>query len=278
MADTSLQIAELSTLVSIHKPVVRTRNSDDDPSLIILCTWMDAPSRPVTKYVNRYSELFPSSTILSIKSTAIHLLFTSTSKYDSLLQPALEVILGLSEEEEDRDRICAAVYSNGGSQSITRLAQLYRQYTNKPINIKNLLVDSAPGSNDLSSGHRALYLSLPSSPFRKFPLSVLSSILLWISLIVYMTILNIANNVDPITKLRLPLNDPDIFELGGRRRYIYSKSDPMVSFQAVEESINEAEYKGWKTSFERFEKSGHVAHSVSDPDRYWNAVKEVLTI
>jgi len=59
------------------------------------------------------------------------------------------------------------------------------------------------------------------------------------------------------------------------RLYIYSKSDTMCLAKNVERHIESARSLGYDLSVEVFEKSPHVAHARTDPDRYWNAIRQI---
>ncbi|KAK8846504.1 hypothetical protein IAR55_005590 [Kwoniella newhampshirensis] len=262
----------LSSLVQIRIP---TSTINANLPLVILCTWMDAPDRLAAKYANRYAELFPSSTIVHVRSTALHMFWTSWTDYDILMQPAVDAILSLA--ASDRERVVAAAYSNGGVSSINRLAHLYREHAHAPLPLRSLVIDSAPGSGDVPSAHRAISLSLPPIT-RQFPLSAVLGPALWLGLYSWALYLNATHTIDPIARLRSQLNDPDLFATGRKRRYIYSRADRMVPWSAVEESMRDAAARGWNTSSERFENSKHVAHAVADESRYWRAVESAFSV
>ncbi len=74
---------------------------------------------------------------------------------------------------------------------------------------------------------------------------------------------------------RRSLNDEKLFGKEGRRLYVYSTGDDMVRWQDVEEHAEEAREKGYAVDLEKFGKSGHAAHLILDPERYWRAVERV---
>ena len=94
-----------------------------------------------------------------------------------------------------------------------------------------------------------------------------------------------------VTLMRKRLNDPALFPLGtvpsssgvsgsGGRTYIFSSSDPLVSYRDVEAHADDAERCGFQNvRRERFEGTGHVAHvrgegSGDGGERYWGIVRE----
>ena len=59
------------------------------------------------------------------------------------------------------------------------------------------------------------------------------------------------------------------------RLYIYSDNDQLVAQKDVAEHIAEAKELGFNVRAEYFKGSSHVSHARLDPDRYWDAVRNV---
>ena len=59
------------------------------------------------------------------------------------------------------------------------------------------------------------------------------------------------------------------------RLYVYSEADRITLAKNVRRHIDQAQAIGLDVAVERFEKSPHVAHARSDPERYWTAVRNV---
>lgn len=238
---------------------------------------MDAPPKLINKYVTEYITRFPDYTLVLVTCSAVNMFITSTKTYESQLQPAIDIIqaclsTGTNNGGKAREgRLAGAVYSNGGSHTLTSLARMYQSLTSSPLPIDGLVLDSCPGDpTDLSAGHRAISVSLPPS------LRTWFSIPLWMTLYAFYIAVHYLGCTNPIARLDDGLVDPEILRAGGKRVYIYSYQDEMVSGKAVEASARMSGDKGWSTRLERFEGSRHVAHAVLDRERYWGAVVDTV--
>lgn len=259
----------LSPIVRRHTPPSSPNN---DFPLLIICLWMGASPKHIEKYKSEYLFLFPHTQILLIESTISTMFVNSYSTLSTLLQPALDTILSLSQEQ--RARLRFVIYSNGGTHSANALAKIYRKKTGQLLNVVGMVLDSAPGNADLSAGHGALSVSFPKTP----PLSYLFNGLLWIILYIWLIVVSVTGILDPITKIGNDLNDTTLWNVGGgsKRVYIFSDSDLIVPRVAVQQRSQEAMGKGWEVKEEQFVGSRHVAHALIDRERYWKIVKEAL--
>jgi hypothetical protein len=239
---------------------------------------MNAPPKLIQKYVTEYNTRFPNYTLVLVECSVNDMFITSTKTYETLLQPAIDIIQAcLSTGSNDRGKassrgtLVGAVYSNGGSHALTSLARIYRSLTSSPLPIDGLVLDSCPGDpNDLSAGHRAISASLPPS------IRIWLSIPLWTTLYTFYIAVQYLGFTNPIARLYDGLVDTSLFKVGGKRTYIYSYQDEIVSGKAVEDSAKRSGEKGWNTRLERFEESRHVAHAVLDRERYWGAVMDTV--
>lgn len=256
---TSLQgFTSLGPSVDVRRP------AGDSDSVLILCTWMGASPKLIGRYASRYAEELPKATIILVTSSVGGFMFRSASQWSTTLARAVDELLAHPEKP-----IRAAAYSNGGVQSLAHLAEAYRARTKQPLALQRSLIDSAPGSDALAAGHRALLLSLnPPGPFR-----LLFSAIIWTVLGAIWLIVKLLNTENPIERLRRRINDPALFAASGQRIYMYSATDQLVPIASVESSASEAEAKGWSVKREVFVGSGHVAHAVQEPDRYWGIVR-----
>ena len=217
-----------------------TYSNDASPCLIILCVWMGASSRLVAKYTSQYIELFPDSSILLLTTTPQTMFLISTANHHRLLTPAVEVLQRYPDQS-----FTAAIYSNGGVSSLTSLAKVYLQTTGRALPVQNMLIDSAPGDpTDLASGQKAMFISLP-PVLRRNPQGRLFSGIIWLLFYLWAMIIHLGIALNPILTFRTALNDSNLLASGGKRTYVYSKEDEMVSWGAVESSAKDAEGKGW---------------------------------
>lgn len=78
-----------------------------------------------------------------------------------------------------------------------------------------------------------------------------------------------------VTVLRRRLNDPNLIPRGSVRTYVYSTADELVEWRDVEVHAKEAEERGWgggKVRMVKYQETGHVAHMMTDPEKYWGEV------
>lgn len=260
----------LSSNVHLHTPPTNDgEGAKHEGPLIILCTWMSAVPKLVARYADRFVSEFPKSSIVLITISVSDFVRLSETEWSERVAPAIDVILASAPGRS----LHACAYSNGGAQALVQLARTYHARTHHALPIKKLVLDSAPGSPEITVSHRAMLLSI-NPPKWSYPLAWP---LLWVYLglmWIYMIVCNVEN---PVEGTRQRLNDPQLFETAKSERvYIYSKEDQMVPWDWVEASARLAEKKGWNTKLELFKGSKHVAHAALDKERYWAIVRQTI--
>lgn len=262
-----LNFNKLSANTYIHQP--STSNDTSPKSIIILCTWMAAQPKLISRYADHLISDFPQSIILLITTSVGEFINLPSETWSQRLDPLVEVLLSYPEVP-----LRGCVYSNGGVHALNQLAGAYQSRTGSTLPIERLVIDSAPGSPEIGVSHRAMILSLqpPSYAYH------LASVILWIYLGMYWTYKTLFGVENPIQVVRDRLNDTRLYKVGEdeERVYIYSKTDQLVPWDSVESSANEAEKKGWEIKLEMFQGSKHVAHAVVDKERYWKTVSDTL--
>ncbi|ORX34163.1 hypothetical protein BD324DRAFT_636902 [Kockovaella imperatae] len=263
------QYDRLSDRVYVYRPA--SAESSDD--LLILCMFMGAPPKVVAKYASEYGKRFSNMTILLVLST-IQSTFTPMVKARRDIEPAVDLIVDRCKRANGR--IKGAVYSNGGLSSMIAIAKSVRAQTGSPLEIDGLIIDSAPSPpNDLTGAYKAFSASVPTA-FKSFPVGIVTSLLICISLLVWWVLALVSGYGDPIDTLRLALNDQSLFRSETKRTYIYSKRDEIVHYSGVESSAADAEKQGWRVQKVQSTNTRHVAHSTGDREMYWNAVEDTL--
>lgn len=257
--------------------LVRLREVSDTSDVLLICTWMGASPKLVQKYYDDYIRIFPRHSVLLITATAADMFLTSRASIDAALLPAVQLVQA---KMTGKGNLVGAIYSNGGTHSLTAFARLWRKSAGSALPLTRLVIDSAPGAaNDLAGGHRALITAFPAS-LRPF-----FSIFLWLALYTWKILMMIGLSENPIAKLRnaladrrlfAPWNEADEKASQNARTYIYSKEDGMVDSRAVESSAAASRRIGWKVKEERFDGSSHVAHAVKDRERYWDIIRRDL--
>lgn len=270
-------------------------DSDDvpPPDLVIICSWLYALPKHISKYTNAYQRLYPTTPILLLKQDGPDLMWRPNAWQMKNLKPATELIK-VAESGLDRHlRVMMHVFSNGGSFTACQLADAYalsaRSESNEggwlagPVTllpVTALVIDSAPSIPDMRRGFIAFSQGMPSSlpgPVRAVGGAVLFSFMVSVSMAS-----RLVGVEGVITSMRRKLNHGAFMAGGVRRVYIYSESDQLVPWQHVEMHAEEARNVLDKRAggsgeervkLEKFVGSRHVSHIMIDAERYWRIVK-----
>jgi hypothetical protein len=251
------------------------KNTQDGPSLVVLCTWMSAHRKHISKYTQQYCKQYPDAEILIVESEVADLTYRTHSSQQVRLKPARDVLLSLTSQHAEghgQRQAVLHIFSNGGSQSAIQLA------TSLPESIRlqafsAIIFDSCPGTATYHRTVQALTLSMPKSPLTKY----LGSPILRLVVFLLYLVLFITRAEDAITKIRKQLNDHKLFGPDVPRLYIYSKADQLVPYQDVKSHADDAKAKGYRATSEvLFESSAHCAHAMVHKEQYWEAVAGLL--
>lgn len=149
------------------------------------------------------------------------------------------------------------------------------KYATSPLTKSAMVIDSAPGGDELKYAFRAFQTMIP-SPFLRYPtLAALFSFHTASCLVGRATWLVF----EPIRQgilnpMWLPwVTPPSTSTPPTPWLFIYSKLDQTVPFDATHKLTEVAEARGMDIRREIYEESQHVAHMRADPIRYWTAVK-----
>ncbi|TFY83486.1 hypothetical protein EWM64_g525 [Hericium alpestre] len=136
-----------------------------------------------------------------------------------------------------------------------------------------LILDSAPGDSSIGSAVAAFTITIR-SPFIRYP-AMFIAWLIFASLFLFHALLGRKRQMEEVTRaLQRTHLLPWIGE-ATPRLYIYSKRDALIPYTTVAQHAAEARALGYAVDTEVFDKTMHVAHMRSDPDRYWAAVQRV---
>lgn len=151
------------------------------------------------------------------------------------------------------------------------LAKSYKKKMGKSLPATAIILDSMPGRVRLQAQVRAFMVALP----KNVVLRAIATLILYITFPLYKLRYWLTGQLDDVEQIRLELNDKSLFDLDTPRMYVYSHADDMVEETDVEEHANEAEKLGFTVAREKFLTSGHAAHMIEDPKRYWGAVQNL---
>ena len=271
--------------------------------LIILCTWLGAARKHISKYTALYRSIAPNARILLIESS-FGILASTFFRQQRVIKfaPAAAVVMDTVAECEHQSlphlkespnghlddkktspgirrstpsssqaqpKIILHVFSNGGMNSATHLLHVLRLCMDKRLALTGVLFDSCPGKGtSYWQTFDAIVLSFPKNIVGRF-LGFLAVHCFLIFIIVYIA----CGNENPATFWRrVPLEESSPAR---GACYLFSKEDRMIEWTDIEEHAEEARSKGWRVKEILFEGSGHCAHLTMNGSRYVEAVNSV---
>lgn len=241
---------------------------------MVLCTWMSANRKHITKYTRQYHELYPNADILVLESSVADLTYRTDHVQHRRLRPALDVVLShatSATQSGSRSHVLLHVFSNGGTQCAARLISGLPEEHRRTA-FKTLVFDSCPGEATYALSARAMALSLPKHPLARLLGIPLIHLLLCMCLLIFI----VTNSEDVVTRSKRRLNDPDFVDSKTARLYIFSSKDQLVLVKDVRSHAADAKRNGFAEVWELpFTDSGHCAHAMVHKELYWAAVHEV---
>lgn len=275
---------KLNSRTFLLNPIDTGRPNPLHPSLIVVFGWLNAEPQYLKKYIEPMQKLFPTSSIVVIRSDN-SLYFKPESSLETTLAPVVQMLRGELTGPTPTRGILLHTFSNGGGLQVVKLRRVLSRISSasptenpSPRIPTGLVLDSTPASDPLLS---SINTWAPDHP-------VLHA--LAVPPIVALYAVFIATNAlcghPPIFReLRETLNTPDLLPTvtprtdaaATPRLYIYSDGDRVTPAHEVEEHIREARARGFDVDAERFGATPHVAHMRADPERYWRAVVRLWT-
>jgi hypothetical protein len=232
---------------------------------------MGAHPKHILKYINAYRKLYPSSPLMVLTNNMSDIIVKTSKEHKKNLSAAISVIQGAQQSSPDGN-ILLHIFSNGGAHHASQLAKFYRQQYGTAVPVTGVAFDSAPGRATYGRSIAAMSIGLPSFIlFRLVGLLILHIICIgmWIKH-------HILKRENVITRVRREINDPLLFPIGAKRIYLYSPTDAMVGWRDVERNAKQAEEAGYCVNLVKFDESKHVGHVMEDPERYWDAVADLI--
>ncbi|KAI0202065.1 hypothetical protein F4808DRAFT_423424 [Astrocystis sublimbata] len=268
----------LDPLVSLYRPSEgssssSSRSADHQPRLIIVASWTDARDVHIAKYLVKYQALYPAASILLLKSTTSHiirpsLIGPSMKHAASVVRAAFQTPTSSSPQS-----LLIHMFSNGGSSSI---ANLYDQYAvlagpddDKILPPHVTVFDSCPGVYSIPRA--VAFYNVGLSSFQR--LIAAPVIYAWTG--VWSALIALYLLPDSLADWGTTHNEKGN-TAEARRVYIYSPSDELIDYKAVEAHAAEAKTKGFSVALEKYDGSAHVAHLRKDESRYWDIVSKTL--
>jgi hypothetical protein len=121
--------------------------SSTGPNLILLFPWTGAQFKNIVKYISGYNILFPRTPIMVITTSMYDLVYLRSSKKRRSLTPA---IIAITSSPILSSRLLLHAFSEGGSYTAVQLARAFLALTGHRLPISALILDSCPGTLQLS--------------------------------------------------------------------------------------------------------------------------------
>lgn len=281
--------------------------------LIIICTWLGAARKHITKYTTLYQQVAPGARILLIESS-VPILVSSYKRQRDAINPAVSAVLDTMAEcgyhsvsngkelngdiadgndgpesstpfetiaGETSPKILLHTFSNGGTNTATQLLIVLHKRLHSVLPLVGLIFDSGPAKGTYWKSYEPMVLSLP----RNVASRALGAVVVHCILILLYTWIACGNE-NPASLQRRTLLDENTLRTAweangdgavaggkGRACYIYSKEDKMVEWPDIRDHAEDARKKGWQVEELVFKESAHCAHFSKDEERYIKAVK-----
>ncbi|KAL3437463.1 hypothetical protein BDV09DRAFT_201766, partial [Aspergillus tetrazonus] len=248
---------------------------------LIIFAWGDAQPKNITKYADGFRTLYPSAKQIVVLSPIYKALWRSMAQRVEAMSPIVDEVFpptGKSEAEQDHDGsgVLIQVMSNTGGIAYAAALHAYRNRYGRPLPHRLVILDSTPGSTDLTFANMrrfALAMALGTAKFFPWPFYVTRG--LWA---VFLYVLNLIEKIlgraSAGAESVKVVGNPELASLETKRLYLYGKEDQIILWSDIEAHIAESRQKGWEVQYRVFEGSGHVEHMRKHPVAYWKAIKE----
>lgn len=258
----------LNPSIWCHQPT--SREPSKGPDLVLLYGWMDAQPRHLGKYAASYEKLYPNASILIITTKSYDAVVASDSANIKRVSPVLEILYALPPDS----KLLLHFFSNGGGFTGMFVARAYKKKMGKALPATAIVLDSMPGRVRMHAQARAFLVALPKNVIVR----AIATLILYIGFPLFKLRYFLTGQLDAVEQMRLTMNDKSFFDLDTPRMYVYSEADDMVEASDVEEHADEATKLGYTVAREKFLTSGHAAHMIQDPKRYWGAVQKLWAL
>lgn len=278
----------------------RQRTATPAPALIIMCTWLGgATDKRIQRYTQGYHRLWPTSSILLIRTTNAEYAFWSAKSLRRKLRPAIHAIrrisgrstaAALSFTTNSRafssssavlppaaavmapPRTLLHIFSNGGAYVATQLITSMNTILSSlgqtsQLPLRQIVFDSCPGAMTVDRGYQAAARALPPSPLRPLGRAAL-----------YLAVLGIVGSEtigfrpSLCETVAAQINNPDVCDPTAIRVYLSSTSDDIVYTDEVLAHRDEASVRGLRTETVVFERAAHCALIREDESVYWGTI------
>ncbi|KAL2801830.1 hypothetical protein BJX63DRAFT_416507, partial [Aspergillus granulosus] len=246
---------------------------------LIIFAWGDAQPKHVTKYADGFRALYPSAKQIAVLSPIYKALWRTMGQRIEAMKPILDEVFDPTTckgDDHDGSGILVHVMSNTGGIAYAATLHAYRNKYGRPFPHQLVVLDSTPGSTDLTFENMkrfALAMALGTAKWFPWPFFVTRG--LWA---MFLYVLNLMEKVLGRTSAGAEsvrtVETPELASMDTRRLYLYGKQDGIILWSDIEKHVAKIRDRGWKYDCHVFEESGHVDHMRKSPVVYWKAVQD----
>ncbi|KAF2881471.1 hypothetical protein ILUMI_24707 [Ignelater luminosus] len=222
------------------------------------------------KYLSKYSQIYEDRGLITLRYTApVKYLFWKRHHLLNLGDRIVKLLVDMNFESHP---VIVHCFSNGG-------AFLYQNFSvalgksSKPIELKGVIFDSAPGPRRILSLFRAMSAIIGGSFLFNIPVTVLVTaflIIMWEYDIIKSYFFPDNFQSDPFEYLKREVNKCP-------QHFIYSKADTLILYTDVENFMEKRKQNGAEITSLRFDASPHVKHYTHHREEYITSVCNFLT-
>ncbi|KAJ0413492.1 hypothetical protein BJY00DRAFT_296811 [Aspergillus carlsbadensis] len=256
-----------------------TTSNTDNVKILIIFAWGDAQPKHVTKYADGFRALYPGAKQIAVLSPIYKAIWRTMGQRIEAMKPILDEVFPSPSDEKgqhDGSGILIHVMSNTGGIAYAATLHAYRNQYGRPLPHQLAVLDSTPGSTDLTFDNMkrfALAMALGTAKWFPWPFFVTRG--LWA---VFLYVLNLIEKVLGRTSAGAEsvrtVEAPELASTATRRLYLYGKEDHIILWTDIEKHVAKVRERGWKSDCQLFEGSGHVDHMRKSPVVYWKAIRD----
>ncbi|KYK55108.1 uncharacterized protein DCS_07070 [Drechmeria coniospora] len=247
--------------------------SAGDPGTVIIYGWGDGLPKHVAKYADGYRQLYPAARQVVVLSPIAKAMFSDLQQRSGHMTDVVDAVFDGAESEEHS--ILVHTMSNTGAVNYAATLHAYRERYGKPLPHRVLVMDSTPGSTELTAanvGRWSRAMALGTAASFPWPFTVTQAI--WGLVLCLSSAYGwIVGRESAGSWSRRAANDERYETKSARKLYLYSKDDDLIASDDIERHAAEARRDGWEADTELFRGSGHVGHMRTHPTQYWAAIR-----
>lgn len=246
----------------------------NDPTTVLLYGWGDGIPKHVAKYADGFRQLYPYATQIVVLSPISKAMFSNLRQRTDYMLPVLKVLF--NNDDIDSSRVLVHTMSNTGAVNYAATLNAYQEAHGHPMPHQLLVMDSTPGSTELSWGNVSRWsraMALGTAAWFPWPFVITQAI--WGAFLVFNSLYGWMIGRQSAGQWSVRAVNHALYETkAARRLYLYSKEDDLILWEDIERHVAETRPLGWEADAELFSGSGHVGHMRMHPGQYWGAIQK----